>query len=116
MKVGHIHIKVRQYSDGRWGFDDYSQGKRHMVRLDSKQKAESRATDLAVLLANGRGDLLQIDQSELAEIKRWKAASSVSVAIERHGVSPLKGKVQPIRPALQHRPWPFLTFAVHATY
>ena len=52
-----------------------------MVRLDSKQKAESRATDLAVLLANGRGDLLHIDAGELAEFKRWKAACSVSVPI-----------------------------------
>jgi integrase len=82
MKLGHIEIRVRQYGDGRWGFDDYSQGERKMVRLLSKQKAQARATDLAVLLANGRHDLMQIDASELAEFRKWKAGcnSTVSVA------------------------------------
>ena len=81
MKIGHVEIKVQQYADGRWGFDDYSSGARRLVRLLSKQKAEARATDIAVLLANGRGDLLQIDQGELAEFRKWKAASNVSVTI-----------------------------------
>lgn len=81
MRIGHIQIKVRQYADGRWGFDNYASGQRHMVRLQSKQKAEARATDLAVLLANGRGDLLHIDQHELAEFKRWQAACSISVPL-----------------------------------
>lgn len=53
MKIGHVSVTVRKYADGRWGFDDYSSGKRKMVRLWNKQKAEARATDIAVLLANG---------------------------------------------------------------
>jgi integrase len=72
MKIGHIEIRVRQYADGRWGFDDYSRGPRHKVRLLTKQKADGRAADVAVLLANGRGDLLQIDARDLAEFRRWK--------------------------------------------
>src|SRR5438094_535860 len=78
MKVGHIEIKVRRYADGRWGFDDYSRGPRRKVRLLTKQKADSRATDIAVLLANGRGDLLQIDARELAEFRSWKTSSKSS--------------------------------------
>jgi integrase len=78
VKIGHIEIRVRQYADGRFGFDDYSNGQRNKVRLLTKQKAEARATDLAVMLANGRSDLLGIDRVELAAFREWKAASSCS--------------------------------------
>jgi integrase len=81
MKIGHVEIKVQQYGDGRWGFDDYSSGRRRMVRLLTQQKAEARAADVAVCLANGRSDLLQIDPAELAEFRRWKAASKESPAL-----------------------------------
>jgi integrase len=81
MRVGHFHVKVRQYADGRWGYDDYSQGQRKMVRLWSKQKAEQRATDVAVLLANGRGDLLQTDAAELAQFRQWKSGVKKSATI-----------------------------------
>ena len=81
MKIGHVEIKVRQYADGRWGFDDYSKGERCMVRLRTKRKAVARATDLAVLLANGRNDLLQITPSELAEFRKWKAGAGESRAL-----------------------------------
>jgi integrase len=78
MKIGHIKINVRQYADGRWGFDDYSQGERRMVRLWKKEKAEARATDTVVLLANGRNDLLDIDPAELAEFRKWQSERSRS--------------------------------------
>jgi integrase len=81
MKIGHVEVRVQQYGDGRWGFDDYSQGPRRMVRLWNKRKAEQRAADIVVLMANGRGDLLQIDPAELAEFRKWKAASTESPAL-----------------------------------
>jgi integrase len=81
MRLGHIKINVRQYADGRWGFDNYSKGERHMVRCRTKQKALDRATDVAVLLANGRSDLLGIDVAELQEFRQWKQASKVSLTI-----------------------------------
>jgi integrase len=81
MKIGHVEVRVQQYGDGRWGFDDYSQGPRKMVRLWNKRKAEQRAADIAVLMSNSRGDLLQIDPAELAEFRKWKAASSESPAL-----------------------------------
>jgi integrase len=74
MKIGHVEIKVQQYADGRWGFDDYSQGPRRMVRLWKKEKAEARASDIAVLLANGRPDLLGITREEIAEVRRLRDA------------------------------------------
>src|SRR4029077_5412749 len=49
-----------------------------MVRVVSKHKAEKRAADIAVLISNSRGDLLHIDPVELAEFRRWKAASQDS--------------------------------------
>jgi integrase len=81
MKIGHVEVKVQQYGDGRWGFDDYSQGPRKMVRLWNKRKAEDRAADIAVLMTNSRGDLLDIDPAELAEFRKWKAASNDSPAL-----------------------------------
>jgi integrase len=81
MKIGHVQVKVQQYGDGRWGFDDYSQGPRKMVRLWNKHKAEQRAADIAVLMSNSRGDLLQIDPAELAEFRKWKAARAESPAL-----------------------------------
>jgi hypothetical protein len=73
MKIGHVEIRIRQYADGRWGFDDYSRGQRSKVRVRKKSRAQSRAADIAVLLANGRDDLLRIDRAELAEFRRWKS-------------------------------------------
>jgi integrase len=94
MKIGHVEIEVQQYGDGRWGFDDYSAGPRKMVRLWNKQKAEQRATDVAVLLTNGRSDLLQIDAAELAEFRQWKSAcnSSPSFADARSEFIELKSR------------------------
>src|SRR5439155_6385333 len=42
----------------------------------------SRMTDVTVLLANGRKDLLKIDASELAEFRRWKRSSESSPSIK----------------------------------
>jgi integrase len=81
MKIGNIEVKVRKYRDGRWGFDDYSKGERRMVRCRTKQKALDRATDIAVLLANGRSDLLTVDAVELQEFRKWRAQCEVSPPI-----------------------------------
>ena len=73
MRIGHVHVQRPAVRDGRWGFDDYSQGQRQHGALPHQSKSVARATDLAVLLANGRGDLLQINAGELAEFRQWKA-------------------------------------------
>jgi integrase len=67
-------VKVQHYGDGRWGFDEYSGGKRKMVRCKTKEKALSRAMDVNVLMANGRVDLLQGTPAEWEEFKKWKSA------------------------------------------
>lgn len=74
MKIRNTEIEVQQYGDGRWGFDDYSSGKRVMVRLWSKEKAEKRAADIRVRLTNSRGELLPINTDEFAEFREWKAS------------------------------------------
>ena len=74
-------IEIQKYGDGRWGWDDYSQGKRHMVRCKSKEKAQARAADITVLQANGRVDLLQSNHSEWREFLAWKTASKSSLSL-----------------------------------
>lgn len=81
MKIGHVEVRVQQYADGRWGFDDYSSGERNKVRCRTKEKAEARATDVAVLLANGRPDLLQFDQVQVRKFLKWQAASNSASSI-----------------------------------
>ena len=79
MRLGHIEkIQVRQYADGRWGFDDYTRGSRHKIRRRTKHRAVSRAIEIEVFLQNGRKDLLGIDPFELAEFRRWKSAKNSS--------------------------------------
>lgn len=74
----HVQIAVKQYADGRWGFDDYSSGTLRKVRLKDEEAAQTRATDAAVLLANGRTDLLGIDRGELARFRQWETARKKS--------------------------------------
>ena len=82
-----LKIGVRQYEDGRWGFDDYSRGRRKRIRLKSKTDAQNLADDLRVLIANGRRDLLAITPLELAEFREWKKSAqnseSLTNAIDR---------------------------------
>ncbi len=76
MKTGHTLTRVKQYADGRWGFDDYSSGKRIMVRRWSKEKAEKSAADIAVGLTNSHAELLPITAKEFAEFQAWKVSES----------------------------------------
>jgi hypothetical protein len=78
MKIGHIGIKVQQYADDRWGFDDYSSGQRIKVRLWSKEKAEQRSRDICVSLTNSRGELLPIKVEELTQFREWKSVPKKS--------------------------------------
>ena len=62
--------KVTQYSDGRWGFNEYwTTGKRIQVRRRTKAEAEKARTDLLVLIENGRRDLIHIGAAELAAFR-----------------------------------------------
>jgi integrase len=69
LKRHHVQVHVRQYADGRWGFDDYTSGRLKKVRRRTKAKADARANDVVALLNNGRTDLLSITREELAEIR-----------------------------------------------
>ena len=86
-------IKIQKYGDGRWGFDDYSSGKRRQVLCSTKEKAQSRADDINVLTANRRGDLLDGTPKEWLEFREWKAAreKSISIAQARQDFCASKG-------------------------
>lgn len=73
--------KVQQYGDGRWGFDDYSSGKRRLVKCATKEDAEKKEADINVLLANRRIDLLDGTPKEWLEFREWKAAREKSISI-----------------------------------
>lgn len=72
---------VREYKDGRWGFDEYwTTGKQRLVRRKGKAEAEQAAIDLQMLIARGRPDLAEIGAGELAEFRQWKIAQATSPA------------------------------------
>jgi integrase len=72
VKIGRVEVSIRQYADGRWGFDDYSSGQRIRVRCRTKRKAEARATDAAVLTANGRNEFSRFDQVKWQRFLKWE--------------------------------------------
>ena len=69
-------MKIRQYADGRWGFDDYSNGKRRMVRLWDKEKAMAR-------LKNGGWRLP--DPNEMKEFEKWLSVRRTPGSLSNDG-------------------------------
>jgi len=74
-------IEVKQYADGRYGFDDYSSGEQKKIRCVTKQKAQQRALDIGVALANGRPDLAQIDPARLQRLLKLEAVLEKSPSL-----------------------------------
>jgi hypothetical protein len=87
VKIGHVEVpEVRQYADGRFGFDDYSRGTLKKIRRKSAAKARGVAIESATLIARGRTDLLDITREELAEVRRLRDARTRSIRLSE-GVS-----------------------------
>jgi integrase len=82
VKRGALFIHIRQYDDGRYGFDykpdDHSRSK---VRLKDVGSAIGRAEELIGLGHAGKASLLSINPEELAEFLRWRAAQRKSPSI-----------------------------------
>lgn len=70
---GGLRIDIRNYADGRYGFDwTPADGIRKKIRLDDKEAAVVRAQSYLEAGKAGRLDLLSVDPGEFAEFLRWK--------------------------------------------
>ena len=81
VKSGPVEIHVREYSDGRFGFDWEESGKRKQGRWRDQSDAIDAARERAKVIAAGRINLLDVDPDELAEFRAWKAARTKSKAV-----------------------------------
>lgn len=74
VRVGALRLDIREYADGRYGFDFSPPGKdREKVRLRSLAAAEERADEILGAARGGKVERLSIDPDEYAEFLQWKA-------------------------------------------
>ncbi len=74
VRVGSLRLDIRQYADGRFGFDYKPPGEyRVKVRVAELSDAEERAQEILGAAKGGRVERLAIDPEEYAEFLRWKA-------------------------------------------
>ncbi len=78
IKAGHVEIAVREYSDGRFGFDREENGKRKQCRWRNADDAIAEAKERVKLTNAGKIDLLQVSREEWMEFQAWKKARSQS--------------------------------------
>lgn len=82
VRSGSLYIDVREYADGRVGFDYLPPGgERIRVRLREKEAAEKRALEMLGTSHAGKIDLLSIKPEEFAEFLAWKAAKRARIDI-----------------------------------
>lgn len=72
-------IVVHQAREGRWRFSYTWAGRRHHVARVSRQAAIDEARRIARQIAEGQVAADQVDASELAEFRAWKASRSRSL-------------------------------------
>lgn len=83
VKSGSVSIVLRQYADGRFGYDWKPALKpRKSVRLTTLDAARKAATATAKALSAGRVDLLSIEPSEIEAFREWKARNRKSMFVE----------------------------------
>lgn len=71
---GVIWVKIRRYSDNRFGFDyDISVGKRFRVRAVRLEDAAIRANELVTMGRAGTLDALAFTREDIFSIRRWQA-------------------------------------------
>lgn len=82
VRHGSLRLDLREYADGRFGFDFAPPGgERCKVRLRSMDAAEERALEILGAARGGRVERLAIDEDEYAEFLRWKAERGTGAAI-----------------------------------
>lgn len=75
LRHGALAVAVREYADGRFGFDFKPAGKyRQKIRLTTLDAAEEKARELLGLAQAGKVQRMEIDPVEYAEFLQWKAS------------------------------------------
>lgn len=75
VRNGALEITVRQYSDGRYGFDWLPPGQdRKQIRLHELSNAVRKAREFLEKGHGGKLDVLGIEPGDLEEFFRWKAS------------------------------------------
>ena len=74
VRNGSLRIDVREYADGRFGFDFMPSGEeRKKVRCSEIESAEEKAREILGLAKGGKVERLAINEPEYVEFLRWKA-------------------------------------------
>ena len=72
VKEGNVSITIIQLEDGAFRFEDKSSGKRIRKTFRTLEKAQEKAKDLAIFLANRNNSVLRIPQGDLASFYQWQ--------------------------------------------
>lgn len=100
VRNGSMRLDVREFADGRFGFDFKPPGEyRKKVRVTTADAARQKAEEYIGLARGGKVERAAIDEKEYAEFLQWKAAkkapSNISDLVpsflaskRRKGVSP----------------------------
>lgn len=73
VSVGALRLEIKQYADGRYGFDFISAEERKKVRCTEQKDAEQKALEILGAARGGMVDRLAIDGKEFAEFLQWRA-------------------------------------------
>ena len=72
VKEGNVGMTIIQLEDGAFRFEDKSSGKRIRKTFRTLEKAQEKAKDLAIFLANRNNSVLRIPQADLASFYQWQ--------------------------------------------
>lgn len=73
ISAGAMRLDVKQYADGRFGFDFMEAHGRKKIRYTRASDAEARATEIVGAAKGGMVDRLSINEAEFAEFLRWRS-------------------------------------------
>lgn len=73
-RIGSLSIEIRQYADGRYGFDFIpTNGERIRIRAKTKSRAVEKAEQLMGKGQAGKLDIYRVTQEEMEEFLRFRA-------------------------------------------
>jgi len=75
VKSGRVEIEIREYADGRFGFDFYDESHRRVkCRWKDSEKAITEARDRAKIISGGRVEMLTASKEEWAAFQAFKSS------------------------------------------
>lgn len=74
IKLGHVEVAVKRYTDGRYGYDTYDAGKRYQHRWRDSGEAVAAAKERVKAVTQGKADLLNVSREEWSIFTAWRDA------------------------------------------